>query len=76
MTAIVTAIIAIAKAIPAIASLLNTIMSEWQSYQISQIEDNYQERQARRKFLANQLRLAKNDQERITAFKLLTDLVD
>jgi hypothetical protein len=72
MASIVAAIIAIAKAIPAIAQMLNLVVDEWQKYQISQIEDRYKQRQIMRAFLTDKLKSAKDDNERITAFRLLS----
>lgn len=72
MTSIVAAIIAIAKAVPVAAQLLNTLIEEWQKYQISQIEDRFEQRQKTRAFLIYQLSNARNDNERIAAFRLLS----
>lgn len=72
MASIVAAIIAIAKAVPAARILLSSIIEEWQKYEISQIEDRFEQRQKTRAFLTYQLSNARNDNERITAFRLLS----
>ena len=71
MASVVAALIAIAKAIPIISQYLSVIVTEWQKHQISQIEDNYEQREKLRDFLIHQLSTAKDDNERITAFRLL-----
>jgi|GEM_PF-4949703 len=72
MASIIAAIIAVAKAVPALSSLLSTLMTEWQNYQISQIEDRFEQRKKTRAFLIYQLSNARTDNERIAAFRLIS----
>ena len=74
MTAIITAIIAIAKAVPYISSLLNMLMNEWQNYQISQIDNSIEAKKKRLDYLTLQLKVARNDTERMVAFRALVAL--
>ena len=74
MGQIVAVIMALSKAVPAINSLLKNITEEYQKLQISQIEDKFEQRKKTRAFLTYQLKNARTDNERIAAFKLLSDI--
>lgn len=74
ITTVASAIIAIAKIVPYISSLLSTITEQWQKMKIESINDDFEKKKARRDFATQQFKGAQTDEERKVAFRLLVSV--
>lgn len=70
-SSIVTAIIALAKAIPAIRDMLEMIITQWIDYRITKIENDVISINEERTIILNQLSKAKTNEERIAFARAL-----
>ena len=74
LSAIFTGIIAIAKAVPKVAEILNKFYDLWIDYQIEQIENKTVIKTEKRAVLMRSIKNAKSDQKRKALSSVLTDI--
>ena len=74
MSAVVTAIIALAKAVPAIRDILERVFDEWARYQVNQATIKFNIKEKQRAHIQRKIREAKSDEERIVFSTLLNDI--
>lgn len=71
---IFTGIVAIAKAVPVIASYIDKFYDMWIDYQIEKIDQYRIDKKEKRKVLMKQIRDAKTNEERKTLSIILADI--
>jgi hypothetical protein len=74
VSAVVTAIIALAKAVPAIRDILERVFDEWARYQVNQATIKFNIKEKQRAHIQRKIREAKSDEERIVFSTLLNDI--
>ena len=74
LSAIFTGIIAIAKAVPKVAEILNKFYDLWIDYQVEQIENKTVIKREKRAVLMRSIKNAKSDQERKALSSVLADI--